>query len=246
MVTILYHARTNGYVCKRIAQVNPTVIEAICDKNELPTTHLHATLVRWDSKAELKADRTINSADSVRLSRNKRKSRLELDCAGLGPETWTHRADVVFPAVVRPKRHFGGHDFYLCENKEDLNVAIGKCGIGRWYASEFIEKISEYRVFVLNGETFKVIRRYRDDVDPKVPWNFHNGGKSIRVKKESWPKDVVKIAEKGLKTLGLQLAAIDVIMDKEGKPYVLEANTAPGLDRQKTIELFAKKLGELG
>lgn len=240
MTTILYHARGTGAIARKIAAVSGGKIQAICDK-VLPQQKLDGTLVRWDSKAQLDADVTINSAEAVKLSRNKRESRMVL--AGLCPETWVRKDLIKYPCVVRPKRHFGGQKFFLCKSLLEVKAAIKRCGgAGRWYAAKFIEKTSEYRVFVFNEKAFKVVRRYRDDGDVTQPWNAHNGGKSARVKKEHWPTTVVRNAETATGKLGLQLAAMDVIVDAAGEAFVLEANTAPGLERQKTINKFAEIL----
>lgn len=240
MITLLYHARSNGAICKRIAAASEGKIIAFCDKDLPILPKADGLLVRWDSKVEVEVGREINKAAAVALSRNKRASRLILD--GLCPITWVDRGSCRYPCVVRPRRHFGGHKFFLCNNREELNRATRLCGgPQRWYASEFIEKTDEFRVFVLNGEAFKVVRRYRRDADPLVPWNAHNGGLSRRIKPEHWPVGVAEIAEEATKRLGLDLAAVDVI-SKDGKNYVLEANTAPGLEREGTIKRFAKLL----
>ena len=78
-----------------------------------------------------------------------------------------------------------------------------------------------------------------------MAWNYHNGGMSKRVKKENWPAAVVEAAQRAADLLNLQLCAVDVMVDGVGKPFVLEANTAPGLERQKTIRKFAELLGGL-
>ena len=44
--------------------------------------------------------------------------------------------------------------------------------------------------------------------------------------------------------LGLDFGAVDIIEDADGKLYVLEVNTAPGLEGQ-TLTLMAEALKEL-
>lgn len=239
---LLFHAKSTGAICKRIAAVSDGKIVAICDKGDLPE-YFDGTLIRWDSKLQCAADKTVNSADAVRLSRNKKKSRIAL--AGICPTTWIHLKDIRYPCVVRPQRHFGGMNFWVCRNQDEALAAIRKCRPNHWYASELIKKSTEFRVFVLGGKVFKVVRRYRDDGKVDAPWNFHNGGKSVRVKSDSWNKRVVEISVEAARRVNLDLCAVDVIVDKEGCPYVLELNTAPGLDRTKTIKKFAELLGEL-
>ncbi len=242
MITLLYHARANGAICKRIAAESGGVIQALCDKDQ-PIQHLDGMLVRWDSRSDsFHADKEVNSAAAVILSRNKRRARMALE--GICPATWFVKRDCQFPCVVRPKRHFGGHNFFLCNNQDELVKAIRRFGAGGWYASEFIAKSDEFRIFVINGEAFKIVRRYRKDADPTQPWNAHNGGLSKRIKPENWPAGLAAIAESAAEKLGLDLCAVDVIA-KDAKQYVLEANTAPGLERQGTIRRFAKLLMEM-
>ena len=141
MVTLLYHARTNGAICKKIAAVCDGKIQAICDK--IQPLNLDGVLVRWDSKSpDFTANEEINSAEAVRFSRNKRESRLELAKAGLAPATWVRSKDCEFPCVVRPKRHYGGRNFFLCNTLAEVKAAIARCGAGKWYASKYIEKES--------------------------------------------------------------------------------------------------------
>lgn len=243
MITLLYHARANGAICKRIAAESGGVIQAVCDKDQ-PIQHLNGMLVRWDSRSDkFHADKEVNSSEAVILSRDKRRSRMAM--AELAPKTWFFKRDCQFPCIVRPKRHYGGHNFFFCHNREELEAATRQLGgPGRWYASEFIAKTDEFRVFVINGEAFKIVRRFRKDADPEKPWNAHNGGLSKRIKVENWPAGLAAIAESAAEKLGLDLCAVDVIA-KDAKQYVLEANTAPGLERQGTIKRFAKLLMEM-
>jgi glutathione synthase/RimK-type ligase-like ATP-grasp enzyme len=95
-------------------------------------------------------------------------------------------------------------------------------------------------VFVFQGRAIQVARRYCDDPN-QIAWNIAVGGKTVRVKRESWPLEAVKYAIQAAVKLGLDYAAMDVIVDETNQPYVLEANTAPGLDRDETI----KRLGQL-
>lgn len=237
MVTLLYHARTIGYICKRIANVSGGAIQAICDKDRLPR-RINGTLVRWDSREPLEADTTVNSAEAVRLSRNKRESRVKLE--GLCPPTWFSLGDLQYPCLIRPRRHFAAQKFFVCNGMAAARRAITECGRKRWYASPIVDKKLEYRVFVFQGKALKVVRRFHDDPE-EVAWNIANGGRSVRLLRASWPTKVVNISVLAGEKLGLGWYAADVIADQEDKPYVLELNTAPGLQRDKTIDMLAKE-----
>lgn len=234
MVTLLYHARAVGPICRRIAEHFPKDLKAISDRN-LPD-RLEGTIIRWDSRDEVQGDLTLNTADAVKLSRNKRESRVRM--GDLCPPTWTDRTDLQYPCLIRPQRHYGAHKFFVCTNGREALEARNRCGRG-WYASPVVDKKLEYRVFIFQGHALKVVRRFHDEPD-EVAWNIANGGRSARLKRESWPIESVKLAIKAGSRLELDWYAADVIVDKDDKPYVLELNTAPGLQRDTTMENFAK------
>lgn len=236
MVSILYHARTNGFVVSRLAKASDGKIAILRDRNILPNK-VNGTLIRWDSKKELDADRVINTAQAVKLSRNKRDSRFAMK--GLCPETWNRLEDLEYPCLIRPKRHYAARGFFVCHDRAEARLAIREIGRLRFYASPIINKKLEYRIFVFQGHIVKVVRRFHDNPN-EVAWNIANGGKSVRLKRESWPIESCKVAILAGRAIGLDWFAADVIVDADGKPFVLELNTAPGLDREETFKNLAK------
>ena len=234
MTTLLYHARQIGYICQRIAAASNGIVEARCDRDELPKLE---TVIRWDSRCDADADKTYNTAEAVRLSRHKSASRALL-LPDLAPPTWFRLGDCQYPCLVRPRRHFAAHKFFPCRNRLEARTAIRRCGKG-WYASPIIDKKLEYRVFVFNGKAIKVVRRFHNDPN-EIAWNAANDGRSIRLLKDSWPDNVVKSSIQAGEVLGLDWFAADVIVDQDNKPYVLELNSAPGVVREKTIQMLAR------
>lgn len=110
--------------------------------------------------------------------------------------------------------------------------------------TEFINKKYEYRAIVCVDEVvdFKQKLKKKDwegDRSPYV-WNVANGyifaRNEIRV-----PDTVHQLAIDSVKALGLTYGAVDIIEDVEGTLYVLEINTAFGLENS-TIALFGDKL----
>lgn len=233
MITLLYHARAIGPICKRIARLSEGKIQAVCDRGTIPTLD---TVIRWDSRVEASATKTVNSAAAVKLSRNKSASRVKL--GNIAPTTWFRLEALTFPCLIRPRRHYAAQKFFVCKNLIEAKTAVRRCGKD-WYASPIIDKKLEYRIFVFQGKVIKAVRRFHND--PKqVAWNIANGGRSVRLLKESWPKESLVVAIEAGKRLNLGWYAADVIVDQNDKPFVLELNTAPGLDRDETIELCAK------
>ena len=92
-------------------------------------------------------------------------------------------------------------------------------------------------------DTQKKARRY-DVADEDVDWQIRNYTNGFIYMRENftWPKDVEKQALAAVKTLQLEWGAVDVIWnDHAQKAYVLEVNTAPGLEGQ-TLKIYANVL----
>ena len=111
------------------------------------------------------------------------------------------------------------------------------------------KKKDEYRVHVLDGQVIdvqkKMLRKFDDqgnelevvNIDKRIR-TLSNGyifGRNF----DGCDQDVMRQAQKAVRFFGLDFGAVDVIWnDHEGKAYVLEINTAPGLEGE-TVELYA-------
>lgn len=100
--------------------------------------------------------------------------------------------------------------------------------------TKYIPKDQEYRVHVMNGEAFFFQRKARklDVPDDQVNWKIRNlaGGFIYSHKDVVPPQNVIDVAESAIDDLKLDFGAVDVITTKKGNAYVLEVNTAPGLE----------------
>lgn len=111
--------------------------------------------------------------------------------------------------------------------------------------TKYIPKKHEYRVHCvkLDGENATFVQRKarRDGVD--VNWqirNLENG--FVYIVAYEVPEDVIEQALKAFKKTGLDFGAVDVIWnDKRKRSYVLEINTAPGLE-ERTAQFYAENL----
>jgi len=60
------------------------------------------------------------------------------------------------------------------------------------------------------------------------------------------PDDVLSEAIKAVEYLGLDFGAVDIIVGRDdGKPYVLEVNTSPGLQGETTLKFYAEAVDKL-
>jgi len=97
-----------------------------------------------------------------------------------------------------------------------------------WYASELIDKVAEYRVYVVSGRVATVAEKTPDNPDA-VAWNVAQGGRFDVVRWGSWPMEVVRVALEAFKYSGLDFGGVDVMVDRDGRAYVIEINSAPSL-----------------
>jgi glutathione synthase/RimK-type ligase-like ATP-grasp enzyme len=108
---------------------------------------------------------------------------------------------------------------------------------------QYIKKKDEYRIHASADRIIAVQRKARrlDTPDSEVNWqvrNHANGFVFVRDNVDP-PESVLSEARGAVTALGLDFGAVDVIFNEhEGKAYVLEVNTAPGLEGQ-TIEDYA-------
>lgn len=116
--------------------------------------------------------------------------------------------------------------------------------------TKYVPKKQEWRIHVFRGECVDIQRKARkkDIPDEEVNWKIRNiGGGFIFARNEGVKphEDIVEQAIKAVQACGLDFGAADVIFnEKEQKAYVLEVNTAPGVDGT-TLEGYVKRFEEL-
>lgn len=103
---------------------------------------------------------------------------------------------------------------------------------------KYIKKEDEYRVHVMGGKVIDIQRkaRRRDVLDEDVDWEVrvhHNG--FIYAREGLAEKTYIEVLENAAKetvlTMELDFGAVDILWNAKGKRcYVLEVNTAPGLE----------------
>ncbi len=210
--------------CSAIKALSTTGIEAVRNDGAIPEGDL---VFRWGCTSNVKAKTIINQAKAIHVVSDKRGFRMLLDPKGLCPKTWVVLDEVSFPCVVRPQVHHQGRHLYVCHNRPELLKAWRTVG-GNGYISEFIDKTAEYRVFVVNGRVPCVASK-APNKDGGVAWNVSQGGKFENVRWGDWPLMAIEVAIKAFKLSGLDFGGVDVMVDKAGKAYVLEINSACSL-----------------
>lgn len=200
---------------------------------------------RWGCTAEIPEHITVvNSANAIAEVNNKVAFRLRMAEAQLAPPTVTTVAAVAtmnWPLVVRPIVHHQGRHTYKVANRAEFDRAAMLCTrkSGGWYASPFINKVAEYRVFVVQGRASCVAVKTPGNPQD-VAWNVARGGRFDSVRFDDWPLKAVKTAIAAFNLSGLDFGGVDVMVDADNNCYVLEINSAPSLTSPYRQECMAK------
>lgn len=235
MIYIIRRRGLGRTSCNGIAAVSTQDIKVVRSDAVLPEANL---VFRWGCTATVPSENTVNSAKAIHRVSDKGGFRKLLHEAELCPATWFAPEDVRFPAIVRPQYHSQGKRLWLVNADEELQAAISQCGEG-WYASTFVSKVAEYRVYVAQGRAIGVARKYPGNPDA-VAWNVAQGGRFEVCRFKDWPLKAVKHALAAHALSQLDFSGVDIMVDSEGNDYVLEINAAPSLTSPYRQRCFAK------
>lgn len=214
-------------------------MEAICgaevvrSDNKIPLADL---CIRWGTTASVPGDpKVINTASAIHRVYDKRGFRLEMNQHGLCPKTWggLHEYLLERPQglteklLVRPAKHSRSQGMHVCTDLSELSKAIQEID-GDHYISELVQKKREFRVFCAQNRVAWVIEKLPKNKDD-VSWGCVEQGDFKYVAWTDWPLEVLSVALRATGLGGLHFGAVDVIVDSDGRAYVLEVNTAPHL-----------------
>lgn len=190
---------------------------------------------RWGCTASLPELETnpviINSARSIHWCSDKRVSRLAMQEAGVSvPTTYTTEeltnVGGGLTYVLRPSRHAQGRNLFSGTAAECRTHIASNPQYRGGYASLLINKVAEYRVFVCQNRVVWVAKKTPGNPD-QVAWNVAQGGRFDNVRWGDWPKNVIIESLKAAKVSGCDFCGVDVMVDADGKAFVLEVNSAP-------------------
>lgn len=261
MAIILRRRKLGRTSCKEISRLSRSGIVSI--RNDKPIPAGHNYLFRWGTTSNIPAGMTVvNDAKAIHWAADKANSRKLMADAGLSPKTWLNKADfyddnleegednlgwplvkfkqdVKTEYIIRPNVHAQGKNVHFSESPSEIYDIISDYGEGNYYISEFIDKKSEFRVFVVSGRVACVAKKTPAD-EKAIAWNVAQGGRFDNVRWGEWPLEAIRVAIEAFKMSGLDFGGVDVMVDAEGKAYVLEINSAPSLTSPYRQECMAK------
>jgi ATP-grasp domain, R2K clade family 3 len=209
-------------------------------------------VIRWGCVSGLppawgEAD-VLNTIEAITEVNNKLEFRQTLDNAQLstsiittleGAENFLNTGAVM---VVRPAKHAQGKHLHVVRSYEEFLHAVrqinASTGLG-WYGAPLIDKIEEYRVFVVSGRAVCVAKKTPGNPQD-IAWNVARGGRFDNIRWEDWPLKVVKYAIRAFNLTKLDFGGVDVMVSRIGEVHVLEINSAPSLTSPYRQECMSK------
>lgn len=156
------------------------------------------------------------------------------------------------PYVVKPPREGSSVGVHIVQNETEALAAIKDAA---QYGDEvlieaFIEG-KELTVGILDGVALPVVhiapRSGFYDMKNKYPWMSDGGGTDYYCPADLDAETTKKVQHAALaahKALGIEIySRVDVLLDDQGNPYVLEANTIPGMTASSLLPKAAQVAG---
>lgn len=137
-----------------------------------------------------------------------------------------------FPLVAKELGSQLGKGVYLIKNEEDFaglpQKYEGRSTNNQYLFQKFIEKVDEYRLLVL-GSKVAVAEKKIATTEGEFRNNVALGAREEFLDVSELSNEVKEIAVGGAKALGIEIAGVDIAIDKTGQPWLLEVNRGPGL-----------------
>ncbi len=156
------------------------------------------------------------------------------------------------PFVVKPPREGSSVGVHICRTFEEAKSAMEDAMkfSNDVLVEQFVEG-KELTVGVLDGEVLPVVhiapRSGFYDMKNKYPWMTGDGGTDYYCPADLSPELTQRVQDAALAahhSLGIEVySRVDVLLDDEGNPYVLEANTIPGMTESSLLPKSAQEAG---
>ena len=251
----------HGIFCKG---TNVTELDAFFSYNAgeqtVAQTYMYATLSEFIP--------TLNNYKSFALAEDKFQSNMVLAKAGVRTSDFylCHKEDMDGVGrqfdkwgnkmVYKPIDGWGGNGMALIESQlmfDTLMPFINKSDARNVYVERFIKNdYSDFRVDIVDGEFVACYGRKASGRDWRT--NITSGGSVIMREAND---EIIALAKKATKALGLEIGGVDILYDEEREEYVvLEVNGIPafatpdqekmGLDfNEKKIDLIVNMIDRI-
>lgn len=153
--------------------------------------------------------------------------------------------DFKFPMLARTKRHHGGKDIMITMSPREIPWRIAA---GADYFTTYIPSYDEQRIWVFGEKHLASYQKVMNNPEKYTGFgrNHTNGYGFQIITQETLNKEAIGLAKRSLQALSLNFAAVDILFSDNGQLYVLEVNTAPGIDSpdRQHARLLANHISE--
>lgn len=177
--------------------------------------------------------RVINTSNAIALNCDKPKAAQKLGEVVNTPKLFKETVPRGVTAVVRPINHSTGYGFSVQKGPYVLSYGF--------YATEFIETDTEYRVWFAGDKTIHGRRVNLDKKAKKVRYPCRSSWGYSYSYDDITPKDLHKQTLLAANKIGLTVGAADVL-HKNGKYYFLELNSAASCDTNRIIKFYKTEI----
>jgi RimK family alpha-L-glutamate ligase len=134
--------------------------------------------------------------------------------------------ELAFPVIIKTIGTGQGKNVSMAHNFDEVLGIVESLGdrLTKLIFQEFIDYEKDIRLFVLGDEVVGAMRRIPKDGEFRA--NFSLGGD---VEIFDAPEEMKTLAIKAARACNLEMSGVDVLIDKNGGYWILEANRTPGL-----------------
>lgn len=225
-------------------------------------------IYRLGSTTESLIERELNSVEAIKNSSNKLKMKTLFTEANVKTPKFYNLTNIPensFPLLAKKVYGSKGRGMILINNQEELDNFLSQNLTG-YYIEEFFNGSREYRLHVSELGCFYACRKLRKS-DAEKRWffnslnciwvtekekvedengnflNFSEEDKKSFNKPNTWDT-IIEQSQLALKSVGLDIGAIDVRVNKKGEFMILETNSAPSFGNITEI-MYKEHLSKL-
>lgn len=185
----------------------------------------------------------LNKSDAIGRASNKLTAFRRFKEAGVSiPEFWTSKEEVPTDGTkIVARTNLSGHSgagIVIWDGSGDLVSAS--------LYTKYIKKADEFRIHVMKDKAFFIQRKARKIAVENPNWevrNLEGGFVYVAHSLDDVPDEAKENAVRSIIALGLDFGAVDLIHGRDGKWYILEVNTACGLE-DRTAEKYKEAFHE--
>lgn len=147
------------------------------------------------------------------------------------------------PAIFKATAATHGDLNYKIKSADEISKIVDANPDDQFVLQNYIENDGDYRILVVNGTRANVEHRKGDGLTHLN--NESAGGTSTPIEDVSKLGAAISVAKEAAKAIGLEVAGVDIIVDKDNQPFVIEVNRAPQLTSKQEFAAWAAGIAEI-